>query len=256
MKLLLFDLDGTLLRSDKTISDRTLKAINKCREQGVLIGICTSRAVHNCMTFLPELTPDLFIASGGAVVKFRDDYIFTAEFSVEETRTMISCAREICGADCEIAIDTLNGQYWNYREDPNIADATWGESIYTDFVDFSEKALKFCAKIYDESIARKMAMRFSDCDFQKFIGSDWHKFTKKEVTKESAILKACAACGIAMKEVTAFGDDGPDIGMLRICGTGVAMGNAIDAVKEAADIVIGSNDEDGIAEYLGTLADL
>ena len=38
--------------------------------------------------------------------------------------------------------------------------------------------------------------------------------------------------------------------MLKLCGTGVAMGNAIDSVKEAADIVIGSNDEDGIAKYL------
>lgn len=53
-----------------------------------------------------------------------------------------------------------------------------------------------------------------------------------------------------MQDVIAFGDDGPDIGMLQLCGTGVAMGNAIDLVKENADVVIGSNDEDGIAEYL------
>ena len=53
-QLLLFDLDDTLLRSDKTISARTLAALRKCREQGILIGISTSRAVHNCMTFLPE----------------------------------------------------------------------------------------------------------------------------------------------------------------------------------------------------------
>ena len=59
-----------------------------------------------------------------------------------------------------------------------------------------------------------------------------------------------------MQNVTAFGDDGPDIGMLRLCGTGVAMGNAIDAVKEAADIVIGSNDEDGIGEYLENMEEV
>lgn len=67
MNLLLFDLDGTLLQSDKTISKRTLQAINKFRDRGILVGISTSRAEHNCMAFLPELTPDLFIASGGAV---------------------------------------------------------------------------------------------------------------------------------------------------------------------------------------------
>jgi len=250
MKLLLFDLDGTLLRSDKTISKRTLQAIQKCRERGVFIGISTSRAEHNCMTFLPELTPDLFIASGGAVVKFRDRYIYTAEFSVEQTRSMIACAREICGADCELTIDTLDAHYWNYKEDPNKADATWGETIYTDFGDCAEKALKFCVEIFDEALARKLALRLSDCDCQRFSGSAWYKFTKKEATKENAIRKACEICGIALEDVTAFGDDGPDIGMLRLCGTGVAMGNAIDAVKEAADIVIGSNDADGIAAFL------
>ena len=51
-------------------------------------------------------------------------------------------------------------------------------------------------------------------------------------------------CGIA------FGDDFADIGMLKLCGTGIAMGNAIPEVKAAADAVIGTNDADGIAAYL------
>ena len=53
--------------------------------------------------------------------------------------------------------------------------------------------------------------------------------------------------------ISAFGDDLADIGSLKMCGTGVAMGNALPEVKEAADITIGSNDEDGIAEYLEKL---
>ena len=57
----------------------------------------------------------------------------------------------------------------------------------------------------------------------------------------------------APQDVTAFGDDLADIGMLRMCGTGVAMGNALNEVKDAADITIGSNDEDGIADYLMSL---
>lgn len=57
-------------------------------------------------------------------------------------------------------------------------------------------------------------------------------------------------CGIGTKDIFAFGDDYADIGMLRLCGKGIAMGNAIDEVKREADLVIGSNDKDGIAEYL------
>ena len=250
MKMLLFDLDGTLLRSDKTISERTMKALRQCRERGILIGVSTSRAVHNCLTFLPELQPDLLIASGGAVVKFGQDYIYTAEFSVEETRSMIATAREVCGPDCEITVDTLDAYYWNYKVDPNTLDATWGETINTDYADFSDKALKFCVEIFDPAQAEALAARLPDCDCLRFIGCAWHKFTKKEATKENAIRKACLACHIDLEEVTAFGDDVPDIGMLQLCGIGVAMGNALDSVKAAADAVIGSNDEDGIAAYL------
>jgi len=250
MKLLLFDLDGTLLRSDSTISEKTLHALNLCRERGILIGICTSRAIHNCLTFLPNLLPDLFIASGGAVIQYRGDYIYTAEFSVEETRSMIACAREICGADCEITVDTLNAHYWNYKEDPNNTDSTWGKTDYTDYEDFSEKALKLCVEIFDDSLAKRLAERLPDCDCLKFAGCAWYKFTKKEATKENAIRTVCATCGIPLEDVTAFGDDVPDIGMLKLCGTGIAIGNALDSVRKAADLIIGSNDEDGIAEYL------
>lgn len=79
---------------------------------------------------------------------------------------------------------------------------------------------------------------------------EWYKFTKKEATKENAIKKFSEISGISLSDVIAFGDDLPDIGMLKLCGTGVAMGNAVAEVKAAADIVIGTNDEDGIAEYL------
>ena len=250
MKLLLFDLDGTLLRSDKTISARTMNALHKCKEQNILIGVSTSRAEQNCMTFLPELKPDILIISGGAAVKYGDNYIYTAEFSVEETRSMIAYAKDICGADCEITIDTLDAHYWNYKVDPNKIDATWGETIYTDYIDYSEKALKFCVEIFDPSQAEELAGKLPDCDCLRFSGSSWYKFTKKGATKETAILKVCKASNITLNDVAAFGDDVPDIGMLTICGTGVAMENAVEAVKEAADIVIGSNDEDGIAEYL------
>ena len=57
-------------------------------------------------------------------------------------------------------------------------------------------------------------------------------------------------CKFSTDSIIAFGDDYVDIGMLKLCGTGVAMGNAIDEVKERTDIVIGSNDEDGIADFI------
>ena len=69
-RLLLFDLDGTLLCSDKTISKRTLKALQECRKKGILTGVSTSRGEQNVLSFLDELKPDILITSGGALVKY------------------------------------------------------------------------------------------------------------------------------------------------------------------------------------------
>ena len=79
-KLLLFDLDGTLLTSDKKISEVNLIALRKCREIGYLIGVSTSRSEWNCLSFLGELNPDILITSGGALVKKNDEYIYKATF--------------------------------------------------------------------------------------------------------------------------------------------------------------------------------
>ena len=70
------------------------------------------------------------------------------------------------------------------------------------------------------------------------------------MTKENAIIKITEVCGFGTESIIAFGDDYADIGMLQLCGTGVAMGNAIDEVKDKADVVIGSNDEEGIAVFI------
>lgn len=249
-KLLLFDLDGTLLRSDKTISPRTLKALRSCREKGILLGVSTSRSEQNAFSFVKELQPDILITSGGALVKRGGEYLYKAEFSEEETKRMIAAARQVCGADCEITIDTVDAHYWNYKTDPKKQDQSWGDSIYTDFGDFHERSLKMCVEIFDAQQAGQLQATLADCDCVRFSDGYWYKFTKKTATKEKAILELCAVCGITTEEITAFGDDYADIGMLELCGMGIAMGNAIEEVKKRADSVIGSNDEDGIAAYL------
>lgn len=249
-KLLLFDLDGTLLREDKTISKRTRKVLEECRKRGVLIGVATSRGERLTLSFIKELDPEILIASGGAVIKYKKDYIYRAEFSAEETRQMIAAVREVCGIDCEITIDTRDSHYWNYKIDPKQQNPSWEGSIYTDFQEFNESSLKMCVEILEDNQVRCLKEALPDCDCIRFSDGYWYKFTKKGATKEQAILQVCSTCGIQTEEIIAFGDDYADIGMLELCGVGVAMGNAIEEVKARADLVIGSNEEDGIADYL------
>jgi len=58
------------------------------------------------------------------------------------------------------------------------------------------------------------------------------------------------AVGISVTDAVYFGDDNDDIAALRNCGIGVAVANAIEAVKEAADVVVENNDEDGVAKWI------
>lgn len=249
-KLLLFDLDGTLLQTDKTISKLTMQELENCRKQGIMIGVSTSRSEKNSIEFISELNPDVVISSAGALLKYRDTYIYKAEFTREETKKLIKQAREVCGEDCEITIDTVDEHYWNYKIDPKQQDKSWGDSIYTDFGDFEHASLKMCVEIFDEKLAEQLQKNLPECDCVRFSDGYWYKFTKKTATKENAILHMCEMCGITTDDIIAFGDDYADIGMLKLCGVGVAMGNAIDEVKEIADCVIGDNDHDGIANYL------
>lgn len=252
-KLLLFDLDGTLLTSEKTISKRTLEQVENSREKGFLIGVSTSRSEQNCLEILGQLKPDILISSGGALIKKDNEYIYKAVFSVERTNELISTARKVCGEDVEITIDTIDKHYWNYKIDPLKIDKSWGGSIWTDFTNFNEETLKMCVEIFDDKKAEELASRLTDCDAIRFSDGYWYKYTRKGVTKEDAIKIVCDSLGITLDDIISFGDDYADIGMLKMTGIGVAMGNAIDEVKAIADIVIGSNDEDGIADYLETL---
>lgn len=132
-------------------------------------------------------------------------------------------------------------------------DQSWGNSIWTDYLGFDEEALKMCVEIFDEGKAKQLEASLPDCDAARFSDGFWYKYTKRGVTKEDSIRIVCDSCGISAEDVIAFGDDYADIGMLKMAGIGVAMGNAIDEVKDIADVVIGTNDDDGIANYLSSI---
>lgn len=246
---LLFDLDGTLLRSDKTISPRTLQALEDCRKRGILIGICTNRGENRAQPFAELLKPDVVISSGGALVRYKGKVIFQAEFSPAETRRVLDLIRRICGPDREITMDTADAHYWNFKTDPAIHDKSWTGSTYCDFAHYTGSALKISAEITDDTfLALKAAL--PDCDCLRHAGEAWCKITRLDATKENALRELERVSGLRLEYIAAFGDDAPDIGMLRLCGLGVAMGNAIPEVQSAADLVVGTNDEDGIAEWL------
>lgn len=248
--MLLFDLDGTLLCSDKTISKPTLDALNHCRQKGLLIGIATSRGEQNAMGFLQQLKPDAVITSAGALVRCHGKITHVNGFAADETAHVLCTLRSVCGMDVPMTVDTIDDYYRNYEVPATDADQTWAMGHLTDYADFALPSLKICFECHDDDLASAVGNALPHCDLIHFSDGPWYKLTPKHATKEAAIMQMCDDLGLPITQIIAFGDDYADIGMLTMCGLGIAMGNAIEEVKKVADVVIGSNDEDGIASWL------
>lgn len=250
VRLILMDLDNTLLCSDKTISAYTRKVLEECRKAGMLIGFSTARGESNAKQYIEAVSPDLVISSGGALVKLHSEVIYACILSGAETNALIEEGKRATNGECEITVDTLDAHYWNYKEDPKKTSPDWGDVVYTDYVDFHEEALKVTMQLTDYEKAKAIADSIEACDFVKFSDCDWFKFSRAGATKKRAIEKAGAYMGILPEEMIAFGDDYGDMEMLQFCGTGIAMANAVDAVKAIADGIADDNDHDGVAKYL------
>lgn len=247
-KLILSDLDETLLHSDKTISDYSARIFEKCRQRGILIGFCTSRGKPNITSFERKINPDICICNGGASIYQNGTLLHAASFTIEESNSILESARTVCGADCEITVDTIDKIFWNRQKDKSTDYAD--NSIYDDFLNFVQPAMKICVQTDDSEKAKEIAKSVSLCDFLPFSDIPWYKFSPASATKENAILILCKKLDISPKEILAFGDDFNDIGMLKLCGKGIAMGNAIPQVKAAADGTTKTNNEDGAAWYV------
>ena len=247
ISIILSDLDGTLFRNDKSISDYTKQIIRQAQAKGLLFGICTARAKVNAVKFLEGIEPDILITNGGGIVYYRDKKIYNCEFSVEEIRRLIAAAFEVFGKDVIISADNENSLYSNSREE--LGDKFW---TFNDFSDFRETCMKMCIESLDKEKVEKVVsvIGLDQIDYLPFSDIPWYKLSKKAATKEKAIEELCRHLNITSSQIAAFGDDFNDIGMLTLCGKGIAMENAIEEVKQAAGQVCASNENDGVAKWI------
>ena len=248
VKLILTDLDGTLFHDDKSISPLTKQTILDAQKKGVLFGISTSRALVNAVRYLDGITPDIAITNGGGLVLFNNEKIYSCEFSVQDTRRLIVSCFRIFGDDIIISIDNEKSLYSNADED-EFGDRYW---TYTDFKNFDESAMKICIQTQDGQKVQELADSFGKdkIDLLPFSDIPWFKLSRKDATKDNAIKALGSKLNIPLEQIVSFGDDFNDIGMLQVCGIGVAMANAIPEVKHAADQTCKSNNEDGVAHWI------
>ena len=108
---------------------------------------------------------------------------------------------------------------------------------------------KIVAELSDSKIAEEIANK-NNCRLQSYQGEKWYAFLPEKSGKVQAILELVKSLNMDLRDIVCFGDDKNDIGMLQMCGTGVAVSNAVMEVKEYADCITLSNDEDGVADWI------
>ena len=264
------DLDGTLLRSDATLSPYTISTINRLTEQGLAFTYATARSIESARSIARELNLRLpAITRNGAVLadNATGKHLEKALFTEEEVALLKEMLPELprCGfVSCFLGEEMFKAyvpgnlvpgmvQYADYyRDDPKmkpvktLEEMFFGQPGYVTLIDDREKA----AKIY-EKVRQYPGW---ECIFQKDTYWDeyWVEVCPRNCTKAKAILKMKEQYGF--RKVVAFGDSVNDMPMFRAADEAYAVSNALEALKEIATGVIGGNNEDAVARFLESRA--
>ncbi len=264
VKLIAFDLDGTLLDERKNIPEENMQALSAAAEAGTLLVPATGRI----FTGIPEILRQLpgsrfFITINGAYVydAVDDRNLYTSELSVD------TCLRLIDYMDGLPVIYDCYQDNWGYITRSMFQRA--GDFIPDPGIMKMMRELRTPVDDLAETLrqkgrpVQKMQMHFQDLaerDRQMKLVAErfpetavsyslpWNiEINSAGATKGQALKALCLALGIDLADVLAFGDGTNDLDMIRTAGIGVAMGNGAEEVKAAADWIAPSNEECGVA---------
>jgi Cof subfamily protein (haloacid dehalogenase superfamily) len=249
IKLIVTDLDNTLLRRDKTVSDRTVEVLRHCRESGIKLAFATARpkrAVFQYLDILKRIEFDAMAFHNGAVIFCGGAPAVNYGIAPDVAQT-IALKLAQCGLSVGLEIDDVN--YSNY-------DAAEGwpgmEFVYTDFGDLPDMpADKIIIKAPTAETAASVREILPENLYFEISEGVLGLIMNREAKKLRAAEVFAGHFGIVLRNIAAFGDDLNDAELLRNSGIGVAVENALDEVKAIADYICGDCDSDGVAVWLG-----
>ena len=261
-KLIALDMDGTLFTSDKKITDRTKKAIAAAHAQGVKIVLASGRPLDGLHKPLAELN---LISDNEYVLCYNGALAVTAESGTilsQCTLTGADCKRlfalaQQIGVHCH-AFSTKQGLITNETSEYTAYEARLNEMTYTIInpqTDIADDEIIIKVMFIDPpEILNEAVKKVPDWvyeDFNAFNSSPFFfEITNKAVDKGAGLAQLAQRLNIRQEEVIACGDESNDYSMIKYAGLGVAMGNAIDKVKAAANYITDTNDNDGVAKVI------
>lgn len=267
-RLLVLDIDGTLVNSRDELSPATCAALRQLSAAGMRIVLATGRRYSRVLDLAQQLGLDApVVTASGALIKQPGDHVtlFRADFPREVLcRTLEVVAAH--GYEAVLYGDTF-GEGFDYYcvrvdvEQPELAEyyhlnagchrlheqlmSDPPEGIFAGFVMGTRDQMRALAAELDRTLPGELYIHV--------LRSPRYRGTMCEiapagVTKWSGIVQLAAQWGIEPEQICAVGDDVNDIPMIEAAGLGVAMGNAVEEVKAAADLVAPTHDEEGLVE--------
>lgn len=248
--ILALDLDDTLLRTDKTIGERTLQALRHWLAAGHEIVVATGRPprwVHDVLP--PELHAAPRVVYNGAQVIVNGSVVYRNEIAPADVRAVVEWT-QACRPDWHVGLEIEDTLYLNR------ATTKGGVYTVTDLGSLCERpAAKIIflfgeeredlAPLLDALPASTRALITPKFSMVQLCG--------RTTSKADAIAHLLGQRGLSFASVAAIGDDVNDIEMLHCAGTGIAVDNALDEVKAAADWVTDAANADGVAAAIERL---
>jgi Cof subfamily protein (haloacid dehalogenase superfamily) len=260
IRLVISDVDGTLVTSDKQLTQPTRDAVRALRDRGIRFTITSSRPSFGMTAVVDTLGIDLpFGAFNGSAIVNPDLSVLQSEIipSAAAQQSLVFLARK--GIDVWIFTDREwiahrdDGQYVPHERNTIQTDAVF----VTDDTPYVDKACKIVGVSADFAL-----LAACEAELQAEIGAQAHvarsqnyylDITPPGVDKGSFVTAIAARLGIPLANVATIGDMQNDVPMFRTSGLSFAMGNASDAVKARASRVTASNAEDGFAKAMSEI---
>ncbi len=254
------DLDGTLLNSRTELPVRNRTALEACIHRDIPVIIATSRPARIFTRIFPQVLVEKcsYLLMNGALARGRPPLsgYYRESLTDEILRNIVDCTLNFDNA-AHITIEIDGYDFGvNWQVDP---EQLWRRNSATpDMVLSLEDALQRnpCKLAIGSTAILELAERLKKCysnEISIVVSSGDRpllNITSPLATKTTALRRLLTPFGISFDGVLAFGDDFPDIEMLRECGISVAMANALPEVETVCKYQTSSNDEDGVAVVL------
>lgn len=272
IKAIVMDVDGTLTNGKKRITEKTKKVLLEAQKKGILLVLASGRPTTGLIEFAEELEMDknggfLVCFNGSKVVKCDTlEELFNETMSVEEAKRVLEHMKNfkvkpmidkgeymLVNNVFDNEIHTADGSVINIikYESRNGHFKLCEIEDLSEYVDYPlNKILTAGEPDYLKAHYEEMMEPFKDTLNCMFTADFYFEFTAKDIDKAKALDAVLKPMNINRDEIISFGDGQNDISIINYAGIGVAMGNAVDELKEYADEITLSNEEDGIAYSL------